>query len=178
MIDPKALEREMQKLARAAQLPPAPVVHSSTPPRPALPMSLPNSADGKEVVAHKLYVGNLDMRVKEFHLVKLFQPMGKIVRLQFLWHRFGQKRNEPKGYCFIEFSTREEAARAKALLNGKPLLGRPLSIRFSEEKIQPNYSIHRPHILNQVPTGLEDREERQSEESTSAAIKIMAIQNK
>eukprot|EP01103_Thecamoeba_quadrilineata_P015111 TRINITY_DN4676_c0_g1_i2.p1 TRINITY_DN4676_c0_g1~~TRINITY_DN4676_c0_g1_i2.p1 ORF type:complete len:172 (-),score=27.83 TRINITY_DN4676_c0_g1_i2:24-539(-) len=79
---------------------------------------------------NKLYVGNLDLRVTEYHIIKIFKPFGKLLREEFLWHTHGPKRGEPRGYCFIEYSTKDEALKAKSQLNGKWVFGRPLVIRF------------------------------------------------
>ena len=97
-----------------------------------------SSGGEREVSEHKLYVGNLDSRVTEFMIIKLFRKYGKIVREEFMWHAHGPRRGEPRGYCFVEYKTRDEAVRAKSSLDGKLLLGRPLRVRFSEEKV--NYS--------------------------------------
>lgn len=40
----------------------------------------------------KLYVGNLHPLVTEANLIRLFQPFGRIDRLQFVWHTAGPKR--------------------------------------------------------------------------------------
>ncbi|CAI9295670.1 unnamed protein product [Lactuca saligna] len=55
----------------------------------------------------RLYVGNLDMRITEGALIKMFSPFGKIVFEDFLWHTRGPKRGEPRGYAFVQFSTME-----------------------------------------------------------------------
>lgn len=89
---------------------------------------------------HKLYVGNLAPTANEYiphankpnlviqtlilppppryHVIKLFQQYGKIVREQFIWHKHGPKRGEPKGFCFVEFATKQ--------VRTPPLLGRSL----------------------------------------------------
>jgi hypothetical protein len=94
----------------------------------------PNVAPANEIREHKLYVGGLDPRVNEAMIIKLFRPHGKIVREQFMWHNHGPRRGEPRGYCFVEYSKREEAVRAKNALDGNRLCGRSLSVRFVEEK--------------------------------------------
>lgn len=40
-------------------------------------------------------------------LIKMFSPFGKIVGEDFMWHTRGPKRGEPRGFAFIEFSTKE-----------------------------------------------------------------------
>lgn len=55
----------------------------------------------------RLYVGNLDPRITESNVIKLFTPFGKIVSEDFLWHTRGPRRGEPRGYAFIQYSTKE-----------------------------------------------------------------------
>lgn len=40
-------------------------------------------------------------------MIKMFSPYGKIVAEDFLWHTRGPKRGEPRGYAFIQYSTKE-----------------------------------------------------------------------
>lgn len=84
---------------------------------------------------HKLFVGNLDARVREFDVLRLCEPFGKIVREQFLWHESGPRKGQPRGFCFVEFSTRKEAEDARRELDGRSLLGRPLTVRFVTDRL-------------------------------------------
>nr|XP_018622724.1 sex-lethal homolog [Nicotiana tomentosiformis] len=70
-----------------------------------------NSLDDKS--ESRLYVGNLDLRISEAALIKMFSPYGKIIAEDFLWHTRGPKCGEPRGYAFVQFSTKEEAVLAK-----------------------------------------------------------------
>jgi len=91
--------------------------------------------DGKEVLENRLYVGNLDKRVTEYMVLQLFKRHGKIVKEQFMWHIHGPRRGEPRGYCFIEYATRNEAVLAKEKLNGRITMGKPLVVRFVNERV-------------------------------------------
>ncbi|ORX53717.1 hypothetical protein BCR36DRAFT_284045, partial [Piromyces finnis] len=42
-----------------------------------------------------------------YSIIKLFQKFGKIKNIEYLWHRYGPKKGEPKGYCFLEFEESE-----------------------------------------------------------------------
>ncbi|CAA2964024.1 probable RNA-binding 18 isoform X1 [Olea europaea subsp. europaea] len=64
----------------------------------------------------------------------MFSPFGKIVSEDFLWHNRGPKRGEPRGYAFIQFSTKEEAELAKEKMHGRMACGRPLVVRLASEK--------------------------------------------
>lgn len=55
----------------------------------------------------RLYVGNLDLRINEAALIKMFSPYGKIISEDFLWHTRGPNKGEPRGYAFIQYSSKE-----------------------------------------------------------------------
>lgn len=40
-------------------------------------------------------------------LIKMFSPFGKIISEDFLWHTRGPKRGEPRGFAFIQYSSKE-----------------------------------------------------------------------
>ena len=54
-------------------------------------------------------VGNLHFKATEYQVVKLFQEHGKIKREQFMYHRGGAKKGEPRGVMYIEYEEEEEA---------------------------------------------------------------------
>ncbi|KAL1923336.1 uncharacterized protein VTP21DRAFT_8316 [Calcarisporiella thermophila] len=80
---------------------------------------------------NRLYIGNLDPSVDEFTIVKLFQPFGKITLLDFLFHNQGIKRGQSRGYCFIEYSKREEALQAIQTMNQKTVRGRNIVVSYA-----------------------------------------------
>ncbi|CAM9135331.1 unnamed protein product [Ectocarpus sp. 6 AP-2014] len=77
-----------------------------------------------------LFVGNLSYRVSEAVIIKLFTPFGKVVREQFCYHKVGPRLGEPRGFCFVEYSNVDDAAKAIRALHGRKLYGRPLRVRF------------------------------------------------
>ncbi|KAJ9164216.1 hypothetical protein P3X46_023818 [Hevea brasiliensis] len=87
-----------------------------------------------EKVESRLYIGNLDLRITEAALIKMFSPYGNIVSEDFLWHTRGPKRGEPRGFAFIQFSNKEEAKLAKEKMHGRLACGRPLVVRLASEK--------------------------------------------
>ncbi|KAL0452470.1 UNVERIFIED_CONTAM: putative RNA-binding protein 18 [Sesamum latifolium] len=89
-----------------------------------------------EKLESRLYIGNLDLRITEAALIKMFSPFGKIISEDFLWHTRGPKRGEPRGYAFVQFSSKEEAIRAKEKMHGRMACGRPLVVRLASEKYQ------------------------------------------
>ncbi|KAG2185513.1 hypothetical protein INT44_002306, partial [Umbelopsis vinacea] len=83
------------------------------------------------VPQQRLYIGNLDPTIDEYALVKLFEPFGKITLMDFLFHFAGPKRGQPRGYCFLEYSSKEEALKAIDTMNNKMIKGRPLIVSFA-----------------------------------------------
>ncbi|CAN6463803.1 unnamed protein product [Victoria cruziana] len=110
---------------------------------PVTQPSLPSSSSQRQQDAHpitnegcesRLYIGNLDQRITESQVIKMFSPYGKIISEDFLWHRHGPRRGEPRGFAFIQFSTREEAQLAMEKMDGRLACGRPLVVRFAGGK--------------------------------------------
>ncbi|KAL8139731.1 hypothetical protein V2J09_005752 [Rumex salicifolius] len=95
----------------------------------------PNGAS-EESCEKRLYIGNIDHRISEATLIRLFSPYGKIESEDFLCHTRGPKRGEPRGYAFIQFSSKEEASEAKEKMHGRMACGRPLVVRLASEKSQ------------------------------------------
>lgn len=51
--------------------------------------------------------------MSRYALVKLFEPFGKITLMDFLFHWTGPKRGQPRGYCFLEYSTKQVKKKKK-----------------------------------------------------------------
>jgi len=141
----------------------------------------------QEKSENKLFVANLDPRMTEFSVLKLFSGFGKIVREQYLWHTHGQYQGQPKGCCYIEYSSHEEALYAKNALDGKIALGRPLIVKFANDKKPTEKSqarnIHLERLKtreNRINPDTEDEISRLNANRypISTSEKILAIQHK
>ncbi|KAJ4834226.1 hypothetical protein Tsubulata_018366 [Turnera subulata] len=129
-----------------------------------------------EKAESRLYVGNLDLRITEAALIKMFSPYGKIVSEDFLWHTRGRKRGEPRGFAFIQFSTKEEAELAKEKMHGRLACNRPLVVRLASEK-------NLEEATNPLSRGVSDTHKAglagsSSRQHMSRGAKIAAIKNK
>ncbi|XP_010875980.1 probable RNA-binding protein 18 isoform X2 [Esox lucius] len=80
---------------------------------------------------HRLWIGNIDPKITEYHLVKLLEKFGKVRQFDFLFHKSGPMEGQPRGYCFVNFHTKEEAERAIHCLNGKLALSKKLVVRWA-----------------------------------------------
>lgn len=123
---------------------------------------------------NRLYVGNLDHRLTEYQVIKMFSPFGKICFEEFMWHRHGPRKGEPRGFAFIEFSKREEAENAKESMNGRLALGRPLVVRF----VDGNSDTHSVEASQQSTKPNNPNISYMSSCTVSKSSKIAAIQNK
>ncbi|XP_029920374.1 probable RNA-binding protein 18 [Myripristis murdjan] len=80
---------------------------------------------------NRLWIGNLDPKITEYHLVKLLERFGHVKQFDFLFHKSGPLEGQPRGYCFVNFQTRAEAERAIQSLNGKLALSKRLVVRWA-----------------------------------------------
>lgn len=51
-----------------------------------------------------------DSPLGRYHLVKLLEKFGNVKQFDFLFHKSGPLEGQPRGYCFVNFNTREVGA--------------------------------------------------------------------
>jgi cold-inducible RNA-binding protein len=73
----------------------------------------------------KLYVGNLPYGVSEEDLKKLFSEAGEVQSVKIV---IDQYSGRPRGFGFVEMTSKAEAEKAISLLNGKTLTDRTLIV--------------------------------------------------
>ncbi|KAF8785861.1 probable RNA-binding protein 18 [Argiope bruennichi] len=137
---------------------------------PSIPLPLdpppPPEADEK-----RLWIGNIDSRLTEYHLLKIVQKYGKIKKFDFLFHKSGALKGQPRGYSFVTYETREQAENALAALNGKQALGKNLVVRWAHTAPSESFTgMKKPTVLSKTP-----EETKQTKNPTS---QIMAIEAK
>jgi cold-inducible RNA-binding protein len=86
-------------------------------------------------MASKLFVGNLSYQATEEDLRELFQQAGTVESVRVITDQF---TGRPRGFGFVEMSTKEEAERAIEQLNGR--LFRDRNLVVNEARPQPNRS--------------------------------------
>ncbi|XP_067001543.1 probable RNA-binding protein 18 [Anabrus simplex] len=79
----------------------------------------------------RLWIGNLDPRITEYHLLKLLQKYGHIEKFDLLFHRSGPLAGQPRGYAFVTYSTSEDANKAKEKLDGTMLGYKHVVVRWA-----------------------------------------------
>ncbi|XP_035216324.1 probable RNA-binding protein 18 isoform X3 [Stegodyphus dumicola] len=97
---------------------------------PSIPLPLdplpPPEADDK-----RLWIGNIDSRLTEYSLLKIVQQFGQIKKFDFLFHKSGVLKGQPRGYSFVTYETREQAEKALVSLNGKRALDKNLVVKWA-----------------------------------------------
>jgi len=73
----------------------------------------------------KLFLGNLNHSATKDQVREVCAPFGTVTDVIVL---------EGKGFGFVEFSSVEEASKAKAALDGQDFLGRPLKVDFAKPR--------------------------------------------
>ncbi|KAL4196441.1 hypothetical protein AMTRI_Chr04g183180 [Amborella trichopoda] len=79
---------------------------------------------------HKVYVGNLDWRVRSSDLREFFTKHSNGLSARVV---YGGTKGKPAGYGFVSFASKEDAEAAVATLEGKELNGRSLRLRIARD---------------------------------------------
>jgi len=80
----------------------------------------------------KLFIGNLSFQATEEDLRELFQQAGTVESVRIVTDQF---TGRPRGFGFVEMSTKEEATKAIEMLNGR--LFRDRNLVVDEARPQP-----------------------------------------
>jgi len=78
----------------------------------------------------KLFVGGLNWQMRGNDLREEFSKFGEIV---FARVNLDRETKKSKGFGFVEFANADEAAKAKAEMDGQEVWGRPIKVDFAKE---------------------------------------------
>ena len=78
-----------------------------------------------------LFVGNMSFQTTEGELRAIFEPFGQVARVHIAMDR---ETGRSRGFGFVEMPNDEEAAKAIAGLDGKPVGGRNLKVNEARPK--------------------------------------------
>ena len=90
-----------------------------------------------------LYVGSLHFNITEDMLRGIFEPFGRVDKIEL---SRDPETNRSKGYGFIHFREAEDAKKALEQLNGFELAGRPMKVNYVTERA--DYVPHGPGALD------------------------------
>ena len=80
---------------------------------------------------NRLFVGNLSFQTLENDLQDYFSQAGVVTSVNMMFDKFTGKS---RGFAFIEFSTKEEAANAVDLFHNKELQARALTVNVARPR--------------------------------------------
>ncbi|XP_052788926.1 probable RNA-binding protein 18 [Mya arenaria] len=122
--------------------------------------------DCSEENDRRLWIGNLDLKITEFALLKILQKFGSLERFDFLYHKTGPDQGKPRGYCFASFSSREDALKAMKSLDKKRALSKHMVVRWAHKQQEP------------VVSSTQESSNQCTVDGISAESKIRAIEMK
>ncbi|MEE2682182.1 MAG: RNA-binding protein [Planctomycetota bacterium] len=73
----------------------------------------------------KIYVGNLDYKVTEFAVRRLFEPFGELEDVAMATDK---QTGKPRGFAIVMMRDHDEARKAIGGVQGRRLMGRPLVV--------------------------------------------------
>jgi RNA recognition motif-containing protein len=89
--------------------------------------------DRRSYNVKNIFVGNLDFSATESSVRALFEPYGKVDRVNLVTDR---DTGRSRGFAFVEMADSAEADRAIAALNGAELEGRALNVNEARPKTE------------------------------------------
>jgi RNA recognition motif-containing protein len=98
----------------------------------------------------KLFVGGLNWQMRGNDLREEFSKFGEIV---FARVNLDKETKRSKGFGFVEFANPEDAAKAKAEMDGQEVWGRPIKVDFAKEdptKMFNRTESHTPETAQEV----------------------------
>jgi len=78
-----------------------------------------------------IYVGNLDFKVNEDDLQKIFEEYGTVNSVKIIVDKFSGKS---KGYGFVEMENKKEASKAIKDLNGSEIENREIIVNEAKPR--------------------------------------------
>lgn len=126
---------------------------TSKKPRPQPPAAVPIKD-----TQYKLYVSNLQWKVRSNHLREFFSANFNPVSSRVI---FESPSGRAAGYGFVRFGTREEAEAAITALDGKQLMGRPVRLKLSDRNTEESVAGEKEEVkddLEESVTGTDEEE--------------------
>ncbi|MED6171731.1 Small RNA-binding protein 11, chloroplastic [Stylosanthes scabra] len=93
------------------------------------PLTPPSLLTFRRGIAFKLFVGGLSVYTTEKGLTDAFSGCGQIIEAKIITDKVSERS---KGFGFITFASRDEAADAISQMNGKALNGRVIFVDYAK----------------------------------------------
>ncbi|XP_008545552.1 probable RNA-binding protein 18 [Microplitis demolitor] len=136
---------------------------------PKLPLPL-NPIKSNSLEDRRLWVGNLDLRINEYQLLKIVQKYGKIEKFDLLFHRSGPQAGQPRGYAFVTYATVEDAEKAKGILHNAKIGCKNVIVRWAHTVSEVEIDKTKPLIDIPALSGAKKEDKKISREVAIQAI--------
>ncbi|XP_043514566.1 probable RNA-binding protein 18 isoform X1 [Frieseomelitta varia] len=123
-----------------------------------------------QVEDRRLWVGNLDLRINEYKLLKLVQKHGTIEKFDLLFHRSGPQAGQPRGYAFVTYKTIQDAKTAKDALHNLKVGAKNIIVRWAHSVTESDMDKPKPKIDIPALAGAKKEDKRISRETAIQAI--------
>lgn len=123
-----------------------------------------------QVEDRRLWVGNLDLRINEYQLLKLVQKHGTIEKFDLLFHRSGPQAGQPRGYAFVTYKTVQDAEAAKDALHNLKVGAKYIIVRWAHSVTESDMDKPKPKIDIPALAGAKKEDKRISRETAIQAI--------
>jgi len=80
-----------------------------------------------------IYIGNMSFDTTEDQLRQAFEGFGEVSTVNIITDKYS---GEPRGFAFVEMSSKDEAIAAISGLNGQELNGRTLNVNEAKPRVQ------------------------------------------
>uniref|UniRef100_A0A1B6E526 Probable RNA-binding protein 18 n=1 Tax=Clastoptera arizonana TaxID=38151 RepID=A0A1B6E526_9HEMI len=136
-----------------------------------IPLPADSSIENK-LEERRLWIGNLDSKVTEYQLLKLFEKHGRLEKFDLLFHRTGPLAGQPRGYAFVTYVSKEEAQDMMKIMDGKRIGSKNILVRWAHNVYREDYEKPKEKLEIPVLVGAKD------EQKVSRITKIQAIEAK
>ncbi|XP_020285638.1 probable RNA-binding protein 18 [Pseudomyrmex gracilis] len=123
-----------------------------------------------QIEDRRLWVGNLDLRINEYQLLKLVQKYGTIEKFDLLFHRSGPQAGQPRGYAFVTYTTIEDAKTAKDALHNLKVGAKNVIVRWAHSVTESDMDKPKPKIDIPALAGAKKEDKKISRETAIQAI--------
>ncbi|XP_011348243.1 probable RNA-binding protein 18 [Ooceraea biroi] len=135
-----------------------------------VPLPLEPIIKSNQVEDRRLWVGNLDLRVNEYQLLKLAQKYGTIEKFDLLFHRSGPQAGQPRGYAFVTYKTIQDANTAKDALHNLKVGAKNIIVRWAHSVTESDMDKPKPKIDIPALAGAKKEDKKISRETAIQAI--------
>ncbi|XP_008470366.1 probable RNA-binding protein 18 [Diaphorina citri] len=135
------------------------------------------SSSQEETNERRLWIGNLDIRVTEFRLMKLLQSFGKLEKFDMLFHRTGPLAGQPRGYAFVTYKDKANAAKCMSKLNASKLGTRVIVVKYAHNMSKEEMEKSKVNLNLPVLIGVK-KDEQDKRELKNRMSKIQEIEAK